>query len=184
MSKTQYSCFFNKTLNWLVCGSMSRSKEEFDDAARQPCRTVIPDPNLYKSGSMSRCGCSKTRPWFGNISRSETCGHFSVCLACPKKCGLWDVHPLRFESLRPIVPHLPKFESKIITCVNFLISTIAAHGAAFFWSNKRQTDYGLSKTSAPKPAKKMRCIGMYRNVQLHWFSSYTCITPFFRVIHV
>ena len=43
--------------------------------------------NLFKRGSMSRCGYSKARPWFGNIS-SETCGHFSVCLACAKKkCG-------------------------------------------------------------------------------------------------
>ena len=164
MSKTQYSCFFNKTLNWLVCGSMSRGKEEFDDAARQPCRTVIPDPNLYKSGSMSRCGCSKTRPWFGNISRSETCGHFSVCLACPKKCGLWDVLPLPFESLRPIVPHLPNFESQIIAYVNCLISTIAAHGAAFFGQTKAKKNYGLSKTFAPKPTRTMKCIGMYRNV--------------------
>ena len=139
------SCFFNKTLNWLVCGSMSRSKEEFDDAARQPCRTVIPDPNLYKSGSMSCCGCSKTRPWFGNTSRSETCGHFSVCLTCPKKCGLWDVHPLRFESLRPIVPHLPNFESQIITYVNCLISTIAAHGAAFFGQTKAKKTMDFQK---------------------------------------
>ena len=155
-------CFSKKALNWLVCGSMNRTKEEFYDAARQSLRTVITGPNLYKSGSMSRCGCGKTRPWFDNISSSVTCGHFSVCLACPKKSVvLWDVRPLRFESLRPIVPHLPKFESQIIT---FLISTIAAHGAAFFCSNKRQTDYGLSKTFAPKPAKKMECIGMYRNV--------------------
>ena len=84
MSKTQYSCFFDKTLNWLVCGSMSRSKEEFDDAARQPCRTVIPDPNLYKSGSMSRCGCSKTRPWFRNQQMWDLWTLFSL-LGVPKK---------------------------------------------------------------------------------------------------
>jgi hypothetical protein len=41
---------------------MNRTKEEFYDAARQSLRTVITGPNLYKSGSMSRCGCGKTRP--------------------------------------------------------------------------------------------------------------------------
>ena len=87
MSKTQDSCFFNKTLNWLVCGSMSRSKEEFDDAARQPCRTVIPDPNLYKSGSMSRCGCSKTRPWFRNQQMWDLWTLFSLLGVPKKKCG-------------------------------------------------------------------------------------------------
>ena len=92
--------------------------------------------NLFKSGSMSRCGYSKARPWFGNIS-SETCGHFSACLACAKKSVvLWDVHPLRFESLGPIVLHLPNFESQIITYVNCLISTIAAHLTAFLVKQK------------------------------------------------
>ena len=45
------------------------------------------------------------------------------------------------------------FESKVIAYLKGLISTIAAHGAAFFWvKHKPNKESGLSKTYAPKPA--------------------------------
>jgi hypothetical protein len=37
-------------------------------------------------------------------------------------------------------------------------------GPHFFGQTKAKKNYGLSKTFAPKPAKNMKCIGMYRNV--------------------
>ena len=87
------------------------------------------------------------------------------------------MHPLRFESLRPTVPHLPNFESQIITYVNGLISTIEAHGAAFFWSNKSQKKLWTFKNLCPKTCEKYE---MYRNVQeCITPSSYTCLTPYF-----
>jgi hypothetical protein len=67
---------------------MNRTKEEFDDAARQSLRTVITGPNLYKSGSMSRFGFSKTRP--GEIARTAA--------QCAARVQTSDCHAFLFLS--------------------------------------------------------------------------------------
>ena len=106
------------------------------------------------------------------MPRSETCGRFSVCLLCQKnQYGLWDMHTIRFESMRPIVPHLPECEYKIVTYVNCLISDIAAHGAAFFVKQMPKT------LDFQKPAPKLAKDKMYRNVK-------ECITLIFQGINI
>ena len=155
-----------------MCGSMSRSKEEFDDAARQPCKTVIPDPNLYKSGSMSRCGCSKARPCLETPAEVRPVDTLQSAWRAQKSVVCGTCIPSIWITLAHCA-HLPNFESQIITYVNCLISTIAAHGAAFFGQTKAKKNYGLSKTFAPKPTRTMKCIGMYNSIffELYMYNS-------------
>jgi excinuclease UvrABC ATPase subunit len=67
--------------------------------------------------------------------------------------ALWDVHTLRFESMRPIVPHLPKFESKFYDiCERFDFKNYGPWGRIFLAKHTKKNTV-LSKKYAPKPAK-------------------------------
>ena len=180
-SKTKHFIFPPKSLNWLVCGSMNRTKEEFDDAARQPLRTVTTDPNLYKSGSLSCCGFQSNQTW-GNCSHGGSMSGSSSDFRLPRllvsfnaskankfhsvsTTGLGRFRPVKLAArlcgtcipfdlnqCGPLCRIYQSLNPRFMTYVNGLISKITAHGAAFFWPNTQKKNTVLSKKYAPKPA--------------------------------
>ena len=85
-SKTKHDCFVPKRLNWPVCASMNRTKEEFDDAARQP--VWIQDYNIWELFDFKNCG-----PWgrifWGVKQRQKIIWTFKNL--CPRTCEKWTV---------------------------------------------------------------------------------------------
>jgi hypothetical protein len=161
---------------------MNRTKEEFDDAARQPLRTVTTDPNLYKSGSMSCCGFQSNQTW-GNCSHGGSMSGSSSDFRLPRllvsfnaskankfhsvsTTGLGRFRPVKLAArlcgtcipfdlnqCGPLCRIYQSLNPRFMTYVNGLISKITAHGAAFFWPNTPKKNTVLSKKYAPKPAK-------------------------------
>ena len=76
--------------------------------------------------------------------------------------ALWDVHTLRFESMRPIVPHLPMFESKVYNiCERFDFKNYGPWGRILFGQTHKKPLY--YQKHMPQNLRKMKCRATYRN---------------------